>query len=93
MHARYPVPSRYQVAVTLVVSILGGLSAGLALPLIFFGNAPLAMFLMLCEGFTSRKAKFSHGQTTFHNVDFTVAALHKKISLRKTAFHIAKQRM
>jgi hypothetical protein len=34
---------------------------------------------------------FSHGQTTFHNVDFTVAAVHKKISLRKMTFHIAKQ--
>jgi len=45
MTTRYPVPSRYQVAVTLAVSILSGLSAGLALPLIFFGNSPLAMFL------------------------------------------------
>jgi len=36
---------------------------------------------------------FSHGQTTFHNVDFTLAAAHKKISLRKIAFHIAKQKL
>ena len=41
----HPLPSRYQVAVVLVVSIVTGLLAGVALPLGFYGNWTWAVSL------------------------------------------------